>query len=249
MKLELIKPEIFSRDNGVESFFTLANRDRIKQNKATVKGLHLGAFSHGEDPSVEQNYSTLFNAIGWDQDQLAIAKQVHGSNVRTVTKPNVYHDCDGLVTNQKGLAIGIQVADCAAILLHEPEAGVIAAVHAGWRGAIAGIISEGVKAMQNLEGEPSKIFAYISPCISLQNFEVGSEVANLFPKQFCDDTNFDKPHIDLRGFLKYQLMNEGISADHIETSESCTFADKQFFSYRRDKENAGRMLSLIKLRM
>ncbi len=246
MSLDLISPELFSLHDDVQSYFTLANRNKIEQENATVNGLHLGAFSHGEDPSVKKNYSLLFKSIGWDPDHLAIAKQVHSSHVKTVTAPGNYYDCDGLVTDQIGLAIGIQVADCAAVLLYEPKSRVIAALHAGWRGAIAGIISEGIQSIKNLNGDPSKLLAYISPCISLQNFEVGSEVANLFPEQFCDYTSFDKPHVDLSGYIKSQLLDEGLTNENIEKSDSCTFANDQFFSYRREKEKSGRMLALIK---
>lgn len=247
MILDLIKPKIFSRNEDVESYFTLANRENVKHDNGVVEGLHLGAFSHGEDMSVKKNYSLLFQEIGWDQNQLAIAKQVHGSVVKSVTKPGIYDDCDGMVTNLKGLAIGIQVADCAAVLLYEPNAKVIAALHAGWRGAIAGIVRKGIKSMVHLKCDPSKISAYISPCISLQNFEVGAEVAKLFPDQFCDTENFDKPHVDLSGYIKSSLVNEGLKVENIEMAESCTFADDHFFSYRRERDQAGRMLALIKI--
>lgn len=246
MKLDLLKPNIFSQRNDVDSYFTLANRDNFRQKNANISGLHMGVFSHGEDLSVKNNYSLLFEAIGWDPNHLAIAKQVHGSEVKTVSTSGIYHDFDGLVTNQIGLAIGIQVADCAAILLYEPKSKVIAALHAGWRGAIAGIIGEGIKSIKKLDGDPSNLSAYISPCISLQNFEVGSEVANLFPKQFCDFESYDKPHVDLSGYLRDQLIKEGLVNENIETADHCTFASDQFFSYRREREGAGRMLALIK---
>lgn len=246
--IELIKPGIFSKQDKLESYFTLANRDRFNQDNAIINGLHLGAFSHGEDPAVKKNYAFLFKTIGWNPDELAIAKQIHGSVVKTVKNPGIYHDCDGLVTDQIGLAIGIQVADCAAILLYEPEVGIIAALHAGWRGAIAGIIGEGVNSIRNLNGDPSKLTAFVSPCISLQNFEVGSEVADLFPDQFCDYRNYVKPHVNLSGFLESQLMSEGLIKENIETSDDCTFESDKYFSYRREQDCAGRMLALIKIK-
>lgn len=246
MNLDLLTPEIFSQYEKVESYFTLANRNNIKQENTIVNGLNLGVFSHGEDPSVKNNYSLLFEKIGWDPEHLAIAKQIHSSHVKTVDAPGKYYDCDGLVTDKPGLVIGIQVADCAAILLYEPESGIIAALHAGWRGAIAGIIRKGIQSIKNLNGDPSKLIAYISPCISLQNFEVGPEVANLFPNQFCDYDSFDKPHVDLSGYIKYQLIYEGLSDENIEKSDNCTYANNQFFSYRREKDKSGRMLALIK---
>tara|TARA_R100001143_G_scaffold63591_1_gene72998 strand:+ start:22108 stop:22857 length:750 start_codon:yes stop_codon:yes gene_type:complete len=247
MSLDLLIPDIFESQTDIESYFTLANRNNIKQENATVNGLHLGAFSHGEDPTVKNNYSLLFESIGWDPDHLAIAKQVHGSIVKTINAPGIYLDCDGLVTDQIGLAIGIQVADCAAILLYEPKAKVIAALHAGWRGTIAGIINEGIKSIVKLKGNPKKLVAFISPCISLQNFEVGPEVANQFPDQFCDYSSYDKPHVDLSGFLEKQLINEGLKSKNIEKSDHCTFGNNAFFSYRRERDKSGRMLALIKM--
>lgn len=248
MSLDLLKPDIFTHHHDVESYFTLANRSNIKHDNSLVNGLHLGVFTHGEDPSVKKNYSILFESIGWDPNHLAIAKQVHGSHVKTVDAPGIYLDCDGLVTDQIGLAIAIQVADCAAVLLYEPESKVIAAIHAGWRGAIAGIIKVGIQSIKKLNGDPSKLVGFISPCISLQNFEVGPEVANQFPDQFCDYTSFDKPHVDLSGFIREQLINEGLESKNIEKSDSCTFDNNQFFSYRREREKSGRMLALIKIK-
>lgn len=247
MSLDLIRPDIFLQKKDIESYFTLANRESVRPNNAIVNGLHLGAFGNERDLSVKKNYSLLFNTIGWDQEQLAIAKQVHGSQVNTVRTPGICNDCDGIVTDQVGLAIGIQVADCAAILLYEPEARIIAALHAGWRGAISGIVSEGIKSIMKLDGDPSKLTAFISPCISLLNFEVGHEVASLFPKQYCDFSSYEKPHVDLSGFLKNQLEIEGLKAVNIESSDICTFTNENYFSYRREKEKSGRMLGLIKM--
>jgi YfiH family protein len=247
MKLDLIRPVIFSPFESVQCIFTKANRHISSQRSDKIEGLHLGAFSHGDDVSVKENYFLLFDTLGWDGNHLAIARQVHGTRVMTVGEPGVYPDCDGLVTNITGLTIGIQVADCAAIVLFEPEARIAAALHAGWRGAVSGIVFDGLNSMMNLGGDASKVLAYISPCISLQNFEVGAEVAKLFPDEFCDYTSFDKPHVDLSGFVASQLKSKGVLEKNIESSNHCTFAEDQFYSYRRERESAGRMLALIKI--
>ena len=247
MMLDIFRPKLLNHGNEVECYFTRANRDRIHQGNNRINGLHLGPFSHGEDLAVENNYSLLFNTIQWDRDQLAIAKQVHGTDVKVIESPGVYPDCDGLVTDKIGLALGIQVADCAAVLLYEPKARVIAALHAGWRGAISGIINRGIDTILSLQGDPSKLLAYISPCISLKYFEVGDEVANLFPDEFCDYTSFVKPHVDLKGYIRHQLREEGVVDENIQLSNSCTFEDKTYFSYRRERDKAGRMLALIKM--
>lgn len=247
MKLEFIQPDIFSPLEGVQCIFTKANRHISTQKPGKIEGLHLGAFSHGDDVSVKENYSLLFDTLRWNEKHLAIARQVHGTHVITVEEPGIYPDCDGLVTKKVGLAIGIQVADCAAVVLYEPEARVAAVLHAGWRGAVSGIVIDGLKSMMSLGGNTSKVLAYISPCISLQNFEVGVEVANLFPDEFCDYTSFEKPHVDLSGFIASQLKSKGVLDKNIESSNSCTFANDQFYSYRRERESAGRMLALIKI--
>ena len=247
MKLDLIKPAIFSQFEGVQCFFSKANRQLTNRTTGAIEGLHLGLFSHEDSISVKENYSLLFDNIGWGDAHLAVAKQVHGNRVLIVQEPGVYPDCDGLVTKKVDLALGIQVADCAAVVLYEPEERIAAVLHAGWRGAVSGILVEGIHSIESLGGNASKIVAYISPCISLENFEVGLEVAKLFPDSFCDYINFDKPHVDLNGYIVWQLTSEGVPLNHIESSNKCTFADTQFYSYRRERENAGRMLSLIKL--
>src|SRR5690625_6312525 len=93
--------------------------------------------------------------------------------------------------------------------------------------------------MNGAGGDPQHMRAYISPCISLENFEVGEEVARQFPNEFCDYVSWDKPHIDLKGFLLSELLEAGISERKILTSEYCTMEDTRFYSYRREKEKAG----------
>lgn len=247
MKLDLIQPDLFSHRDDVQCFFTKSNRHIAKLSSSGIEGLHLGLFSHGDEISVKKNYSFLFNEIEWNEDQIAVAKQIHGTRVMTVEEPGIYSDCDGFITKNEGLALGIQVADCAAVVLYEPAARIIAIMHAGWRGAVSGILIEGMNSIKSLGGDLSKLFAYISPCISLQNFEVGEEVASLFPESFCDYVSYDKPHIDLKGYLVSQLTAEGVLMNNIESSSGCTYGDDQFYSYRREGQNAGRMLALIKM--
>ena len=135
---------------------------------------------------------------------------------------------DGFVSNTQGLALAIQVADCAAVLLGDSENKVIGAAHTGWRGAVADIVPKTIQKMKRLGAASTYIKAFVSPCISLQNFEVGEEVAAQFPDKFVDRTNYSKPHVNLKNFIEYQLMKEGILEEHIEIDDSCTIADKHF---------------------
>ncbi|MGF1669960.1 MAG: polyphenol oxidase family protein, partial [Balneolaceae bacterium] len=146
------------------------------------------------------------------------------------------------------LILGIQVADCAAILLSDPENHIIGASHAGWRGAAAGIVMKTISMMISAGARPDRMIAFISPCISQEKFEVGPEVAEQFPDEYVDSKSFKKPHVDLKGFIKHQLLRTGIPDKQIETSELCTYLDRdKFYSFRRERHRAGRMLGMIRL--
>lgn len=177
---------------------------------------------------------------------MAVAQQVHGERVAWVDAPGLVPETDGLVTATDGLTLGIKVADCAAILFCDPEAGLSAAVHAGWRGAVGGIHRNALRMMMEAGGEPERIHTWISPCIGLAAFEVGEEVADRFPSRFVIREGFSKPHVDLGGFLHNELINAGLSASRIQKDGRCTVDHPDlFWSYRREAKDAGRMMALI----
>ncbi len=246
--MNLIEPVIFKPHKDVEACFTEKNTD-ISGKGTKVPGLNLGLNTEEGQTAVEENVKKLFKHLDWDYSRLTLARQVHGNHVEFVKKPGIYENTDALVTNRPGLILGIQVADCAAVLLAAPEYGIIGAAHAGWRGALAGIVAQTVSKMKKLGARRDRMIAFISPCISLENFEVGTEVAEKFPDQFVDYESYDKPHIDLKSYIRHRLLEEGLLGNHIEVSPYCTMNDSaRFYSYRRERNNAGRMLGLIKLR-
>lgn len=240
--MKAIQPSIF-RKNDVTALFTTVDRE----DAGTVKASNFGRSDELHKSEIQKNYEHLFAQAGLSENSIALAKQLHGRRVEVVSEPGIYEKCDGLVTSSKGLVLGIRVADCAAILLADHNSGVIAAIHAGWRGAVADILLEGLKKMRNLGAKPVNISAYISPCISKARFEVGEEVAQQFPDRFADRKSYNKPHIDLKGYLLSQLEEFGVKRSRIEWSSKCTMEDSSFFSYRRERESAGRMLALIVL--
>jgi YfiH family protein len=146
-----------------------------------------------------------------------------------------------------GLTLAIQVADCAAVLLWDENRKIIGALHAGWRGAVGEIIYIGIEKMMKQGASPSDMKAFISPCISIRNFEVGQEVADQFPPEFVDYSTFKKPHVDLKGFIKDQLMNKGLSEHNIEVRSECSVSNESFYSYRREGKKSGRMMALIQI--
>ena len=165
-----------------------------------------------------------------------------------MTKGGIYPDTDAFVSSTLGISLLIQVADCGAVLLGDSTNQVIGAAHAGWRGAQKGIVRKTVESMLELGAEISSIEAYISPCISVDAFEVGQDVADLFPEQFVEKNKNTRPHVDLKGYIFGQLVSMGILKSHIVMDTGCTFNDENdFYSYRREAKKAGRMAAVIKL--
>ncbi len=231
----------------MEAFFTLKNEEKMV-GKGFIPGLNLGFNTGGSAPVVAENRSRLLSQEGIAPDWIAYADQVHGTRVRAVTEGGTYGETDGLVTQIPDLALAIQVADCAAVLMADPAARVIGAVHAGWRGAAGDILPKAIDLMKELGASTGNMRAFISPCISFKNFEVGPEVAELFPEDFVDYSRYEKPHIDLKGFLEQQLAGAGVERDHIEVHEGCTVEQgDKYYSYRREKERSGRMLGVIRM--
>ncbi|MBP3192427.1 peptidoglycan editing factor PgeF [Natronogracilivirga saccharolytica] len=197
--------------------------------------------------ALEANRVTSSEYLGHHPLKLSMGKQVHGTNIVYTEEPDIYEKTDGLVTDKPDLAVGVLVADCAAVLLADRVHRVIAAVHAGWRGASAGIISKAVNKMMTFGAEPDVMEAYVSPCISKDMFEVGDEVASQFPARFVD-RSFPKPHVDLQGFLKHELLVSGMSEEAVKCDERCTYRTAEsLHSYRRDGTASGRMLGVIVL--
>ena len=243
---DLIEPEHLN-NSITGAFFAPANRDH-KVEGSLYEGINIGLSTRDTPDQLCKSAEYLLAYRDLEASKLALGRQVHGSSVSFAVKPGIYDNSDGLVANSTDVVLGIQVADCAALLIADPVNRVIGAFHAGWRGAAAGVVREGIKKMNGAGGDPQHMRAYISPCISLENFEVGEEVARQFPNEFCDYVSWDKPHIDLKGFLFSELLEAGVSESNIHTSEYCTMEDTRFYSYRRENKKAGRMLACIYLK-
>lgn len=246
-KFDLRTPSWAGEENGLRAWFTRKNvADELEQR---IPGLNLG-MSTGEDQEVvKRNRRRLFRKLDIDPNWVAMGSQVHSSKVQMVTSGGLYGETDGLVTTIPGLTLVIQTADCAAVLLADPENRVVGAVHAGWRGAVGGIVHEGIQRMKEVGADPATMYAYISPCISQRHFEVGPEVSELFPEDFVDSESYSKPHVDIKGFLREELEQHGLNTSRIDVDNDCTFDDEQhYYSYRREGDESGRMFGLIQLR-
>jgi YfiH family protein len=208
----------------------------------------------GDDPAaVNENAARWRRAF--PQFHLARVAQVHGNVVHTV---GVDHDgarltADGMVTATRGLALGIFTADCVPILMADVGRGVVAALHSGWRGTLAGITGEGVSAMTRLGACRSEIRAAMGPAIGLCCFEVDHELAEQFVTTIPDAGDHrragraGKAYLDLRGIVRLQLEAAGLDPGRIESVGPCTrCANDRFFSRRAAGDAAtGLQMSFI----
>jgi len=176
-------------------------------------------------------------------------RQTHSSDVRNARGlGNRTCQGDALATGEVSQAIGVRTADCVPILLLDIRQRVVAAVHAGWRGTAAGISQRALASMHEwFESEPGDVYAAIGPCIRVCCYEVGIEVADAFAPLFPEwPAVSGKRHVDLPEANRRQLQAAGVAESHISDSGLCTAClSEQFFSFRREPSNPGRMVSAI----
>ncbi len=197
--------------------------------------------------------------IGVEPDRLLTNYQVHSPDVVHVQRPWADNSpkADALVTKTPGLALGVLAADCMPWLFLDPTARVIGAAHAGWRGALAGVLENTVAAMEGLGAEPNRVRAAVGPCLRQQNFEVGLELIDAFVERHADAGQFfapgvsaDKRQLDLVGFGAWRLRAVGVET--VDDVDVCTLGESaRYFSYRasarRGDADYGRNLSAIAL--
>lgn len=232
-------------------------------SKGIFAALNVGLGS-GDDPEhVRENRRRATAALDLADGALVTAYQIHSAKVAVVEEPwqaRRAPKVDALVTRRRGLALGILTADCAPILFADVKAGVIGAAHAGWRGAISGILEATVEAMVKLGARPMRIVAAIGPCITQDSYEVGPE----FPAPFVaedpangryfradrNDAGEPRWRFDLPGYVADKLERLGLATVETLPYDTCA-DDRHFFSYRRaclrGETDYGRGLSAIAL--
>lgn len=247
MPIDAIRPEIFREEEQIEAFVTLRNPDLLEGDR-NIPGLNLGFNTQDNSETIVQNREILMRAFGLDSNWTCFAEQVHSNRVKNVTKGGTFAGTDGLVTQIPGLALIIQIADCPAILIADTSSKTVAAIHAGWRGAAGDIVPQAVERMEQAGATMDRCKAFISPSICVEHFEVGREVADQFPGPFVDTDHYRKPHVNLKEFLCHQLVEGGITRGNIEIHPGCTVENEQYYSYRREDEESGRMVAVIRLK-
>ncbi len=171
------------------------------------------------------------------------AKQIHSAIVQDAVGPLT--EGDALVSREPGVLVGVRTADCVPILLVDPSTRAVAAIHAGWRGTAQGIASAAVRDISTRwQVDPANLRAAIGPSIGVCCYEIGPEVARQFGVEAHHAVHPNGLHLNLAALSEMQLRNAGVS--DIWKSAECTFcASSRFYSFRREREEAGRMLSFI----
>jgi polyphenol oxidase len=216
--------------------------------------LNLAYWVGDENAHVDENWRRLREVIG--EAPISRCHQVHGKHVRIVTRENVAEkpQGDGMVTAKPGILLAVASADCVPIFMVDTRCEVVGAIHAGWRGVIAGIAEEGVRALESLGAQPREIRAALGPSIGQCCFEVDEELAERFAREVvgCDRHSRagrpGKSHLDLRAIVTDQLMRAGLPRESIINVGPCTkCANDRFFS-RRANASSGLQLSFIGIR-
>ena len=222
--------------------------------------LNGGIGSRDSEANVVENRARMAAAIGVEPAQLVTAYQIHSPRVvvaETAWTSQARPRADGIVTRARGLAIGVTTADCGPILLADPRAQVIGAAHAGWRGALSGIVEATVDAMEQLGAARGRLRAVLGPMIRQPNYEVGPDFIVRFSAEdpgssrfFASAARQDHALFDLAGYVVARLARAGV-AEAIDLG-LCTYADPtRFFSFRRATHRAeadyGRHVNAIAL--
>jgi polyphenol oxidase len=224
------------------------------------ESLNGGTGSRDVAANVAENRARMAAALGVEPSYLLTAYQTHSPDVVVVEAPWAPDNrprADAIVTRMVGLAIGVTTADCGPVLFVEPRARVIGVAHAGWRGALTGVVESTVTAMQRLGAKRDQIRAAIGPMIRQANYEVGPDLIARFHADDAQSQRFFTPAaraghalFDLAGYVAARLKRTGVR--EVEDLGLCTYADPaRFFSYRRTTHRAeadyGRHINAIAL--
>jgi polyphenol oxidase len=241
-----IRHAFFTRAGGVSS--------------GIYAGLNGGLGSQDEPQKVHENRRRMAATLDVAPEKLLTLHQVHSPDVIVATEPwpsTVRPKGDAMVTKVPGIALGVTAADCGPVLMVDPKARVIGAAHAGWKGALGGVVEATVAAMTRLGAAPGRIRAAIGPCIAQRSYEVGPEFPAPFLAENADNADFFVPArraghfmFDLAAYVERRLARAGVGA--IQRAPCDTVAEEtRFFSYRRaclkGEKDYGRGLSAIVL--
>ncbi len=252
MAIDAIKSDLL--DPSLHGFFTR----RGGTSRGIYTSLNCGQGSSDDPDAVAANRGRVAAALSIEPGRLVSLHQHHSADSVEITQvPDASIMADAMVCRTPGIGLAILTADCAPILFSSDDGSVVGAAHAGWKGALGGVIEATVHMMARFVGGPETISAVIGPCISENAYEVGPEFQEAFLAEAADNTRYfkrgrsDRFQFNLPDYCIDRLKNAGLS--QVSWTGHCTYADSErFFSYRRtvheEQSDYGRMLSVIRAR-
>ena len=223
-------------------------------SKGIYRGLNCGRGSKDNKKNINKNLNFIAKKMAVDRTNLILMNQTHSNKVVEINKHNYRKkiNADAMITQIKDLAIGVVTADCVPIIIYDIENEVIGCVHAGWKGAISGVIDNTIKKIKRLNFK-SKIYACVGPCIGKKSYEVDIKFYKKFVskswkyKIYFTNKNKTKKLFNLRKFVTDKLLKLRVNVDHVNKD---TYTERSnFFSYRRSvklkQKDYGRCISTI----
>jgi polyphenol oxidase len=191
------------------------------------------------DAEIYERRKAFLKKAGVIGKKTVYAEQMHGEGVSIAgwDSPNLIQKTDSLITKEKDIYLCVTTADCIPVFFFDPVNHVVGLTHAGWKGIANGIIENTVREMMRIGGKIESIEVALGPGIGKCHFEIKKDILEKFNKylEFVSKKGNGKIFLDLKGIIKKKLLNLNIKKESIEVSDVCTFCDKIFFSYRRDK--------------
>jgi YfiH family protein len=232
MTLDLIKPKIFPEKIIISGVTTAKNDITFSYDNSKEK--------------IIQNKIYLVDYLQSSLNHLIFQKQIHSNIIKFINNESMTATVsDAMITPKKGIVLNVLLADCLGILIYDMHNQIIAAVHSGWRGTRKQIVLKTLEKMKTINtADNCNYLVYLTPCAGSDRYEVEYDVAQYFPNH-VKKISESKYLFDNRLKVYDDLVNYGIPESNIENSNLCTISDTNLHSYRRDKENAGRMTAFI----
>ncbi|MCX5711056.1 MAG: peptidoglycan editing factor PgeF [Candidatus Omnitrophica bacterium] len=212
---------------------------------------------YGDTSKARPDRKKFLGDLGIDHSKLVGAQQTHSKNVAYITEADLgkgaltydsaIPDTDAFITDKPGIPLAVLTADCLSVFLYDPVKNAIAVVHAGWRGTQKGIAVAAVEGMRNkFNSEPSDLIAYFGPCIRSCCFEVEADFKKYFPDKVIERNK--RLFLDIPAVNNEQLTQSGVKQGNISDCGFCTVCQNdRFFSFRKEQDKAGRLISVIML--
>ena len=228
-------------------------------SKGDFNSLNCSKSNDDKKNNVSKNIKIAINALGIEKKRLKLINQIHSNKIFFINNNNLNKDIygDGLITENKNIALGILTADCAPIFIFDKKKSIVCCLHSGWKGALNNIVSKGIKKIKRKKIKSQNIIVIVGPCLGFSNFEVDKKFKLKFIKKdrsyqkFFKSKNRNKDIFDLRSLINFQISKERI--DNVFNIRKDTYKNSHiFFSHRRathqNKIQTGRMINIISLR-